>query len=111
MERRLSHIAGLASLGPRAPGSRAVNVVVETPAGSRYKFKLDEQSGVFSLHKVLPVGASFPFDFGFVPGTRAEDGDPLDVMLLGDEFAPLRRRGPQAAERRLANAVRARHQP
>jgi len=40
---------------------------------------------VFLLHKVLPIGAVFPFDFGFVPGTRAEDGDPLDIMLLGEE--------------------------
>ena len=82
---RLSHAAGLSSLGPRVPGSRAVNVIVETPAGSRNKFKLDEKSGAFWLHKVLPVGACFPFDFGFVPGTRAEDGDPLDVMLLSEE--------------------------
>jgi len=65
--------------------SERVHVVVETPAGSRNKFKLDEQSGLFWLHKVLPIGAAFPFDFGFVPGTRAEDGDPLDVMVLGGE--------------------------
>lgn len=70
---------------PRVPGSDLVNVVVETPAGSRNKFKFDEELGFFLLHKKLPVGAAFPFDFGFVPGTRAEDGDPLDVMILGDE--------------------------
>jgi inorganic pyrophosphatase len=69
----------------RAGDSRLVNVVVETPAGSRNKYKLDEKSGLFLLHKVLPAGAAFPFDFGFVPGTRAEDGDPLDVMVLGEE--------------------------
>jgi inorganic pyrophosphatase len=73
------------SLPPRDVGSRRVNVVVETPAGSRNKFKLEEKSGFFLLHKVLPVGATFPFDFGFVPGTRAEDGDPLDVMVIGEE--------------------------
>jgi inorganic pyrophosphatase len=74
-------------LGPRVPGSQRVNVIVETPAGSRNKYKLEEKSGLFWLHKVLPIGAAFPFDFGFVPGTRAEDGDPLDVMVLGEEPA------------------------
>src|SRR5262245_1939317 len=61
-----------------------VNVIIETPAGSRNKFKFDEKWGLFSLHKVLPAGASFPFDFGFVPGTKAEDGDPLDMMVVGE---------------------------
>jgi inorganic pyrophosphatase len=70
---------------PRAVGSGLVNVVVETPAGSRNKYKFDESTGLFRLHKLLPIGAAFPFDFGFVPGTAAEDGDPLDVMVLGDE--------------------------
>jgi inorganic pyrophosphatase len=73
------------SLGPRAAGSPLINVVVETPAGSRNKFKFDEKLGLFLLHKTLPVGAAFPFDFGFVPGTRADDGDPLDVMVVGGE--------------------------
>lgn len=70
---------------PRVPDSDLVNVVVETPAGSRNKYKFDEQNGLFLLHKVLPIGAAFPFDFGFIPGTQAEDGDPLDVMILGEE--------------------------
>jgi inorganic pyrophosphatase len=72
-------------VGPWAADSSLVNVVVETPAGSRNKFRFDEKRGLFLLHKVLPAGTSFPFDFGFVPGTRAEDGDPLDVLLLGEE--------------------------
>jgi len=62
-----------------------VNVVVETPAGSRNKFKYDEKVGVFRLDKILPRGAAFPYDFGFIPHTRAEDGDPLDIMILGDD--------------------------
>jgi inorganic pyrophosphatase len=64
-----------------------IRVVVETPKGSRNKFKYDEKLGVFTLHKVLPLGASFPYDFGFVPSTRGEDGDPLDVLVLMDEPA------------------------
>lgn len=63
----------------------ALNVVIETPRGSRNKFKFDPDSGVFRLHKVLPAGMMFPFDFGYVPGTLAQDGDPLDVLVLLDE--------------------------
>lgn len=72
-------------LGPRVPDSRLVNVVVDTPAGSRNKYKFDEPLGLFRLHKRLPVGARFPFDFGFVPGTRAADGDALDVLIVEGE--------------------------
>src|SRR5262245_13908778 len=72
-------------LAPRTPDARLVNVVVDTPAGSRNKFKFDEGLGVFRLHKRLPVGARFPFDFGFVPGTKAADGDALDVMIVEGE--------------------------
>jgi len=75
---------GLLDLGPYESTSGLVNVVIETPGGSRNKFKFDEQRGLFFLHKVLPAGATFPFDFGFVPGTRAADGDPLDVLVVGD---------------------------
>jgi inorganic pyrophosphatase len=62
-----------------------VPVVIETPRGSRDKYKLDEKSGRFKLSKIMPEGMVFPFDFGFFPGTRAEDGDPLDVLVLCDE--------------------------
>ena len=64
-----------------------LQVVIETPKGSRNKFKYDPQLGLFTLSAVLPLGATFPFDFGFVPGTRAPDGDPLDVLVLMDEPA------------------------
>jgi inorganic pyrophosphatase len=64
---------------------RTVQVVVETPRQSRSKHKYDPDLRVFKLHKVLPAGLFFPFDFGFVPRTIAEDGDPLDVLLFLDE--------------------------
>ena len=63
------------------------NVVIETPKGSRNKYKFDEKRKVFALSGVLPVGQSFPFDFGYLPSTKGEDGDPLDVLLLMDEPA------------------------
>jgi len=73
------------ALPPRDTGSRTVNVVVETPANTRSKYKYDESLGLFRLYKMLPLGAAFPFDFGFIPGTRAEDGDPVDALVLTDE--------------------------
>src|ERR687894_801851 len=64
-----------------------LNVVVETPKGSRNKYEYDGKLGLFKLGGVLPSGASFPFDFGFVPSTVGGDGDPLDVVVLMDEPA------------------------
>lgn len=63
--------------------------VVETPKGSRSKFDYDEESGLFELAGLLPEGMSFPLAFGFVPSTKGEDGDPLDVMVLHDEAVPI----------------------
>jgi inorganic pyrophosphatase len=65
--------------------SGRLNVVVDTPRGSRNKYKFDEDDGQWRLSKVLPLGMSFPYDFGFIPSTRGEDGDPVDVLLLADE--------------------------
>jgi inorganic pyrophosphatase len=64
-----------------------LNVLIETPKGSRNKYNYDEKLGLFKLGGVLPSGASFPFDFGFVPSTLGGDGDPLDVLVLMDEPA------------------------
>jgi len=64
-----------------------LHVIIETPKGSRNKFKFDPDRGVFELGSVLPAGAVFPFDFGFVPGTKGDDGDPVDVLVLMDEPA------------------------
>ena len=64
--------------------TQTLNVVIETPQGSRNKFNFDPKRGIFKLGGVLPTGASFPFDFGFVPATQGEDGDPLDVLVLMD---------------------------
>ncbi len=69
------------------PDSGRLNVVVDTPKGCRNKYKFDGQHGQWRLSKVLPQGMSFPYDFGFIPSTRSEDGDPLDILLLMDEPA------------------------
>jgi inorganic pyrophosphatase len=58
--------------------------IIETPKGCRNKFDYDPESNLFMLGGLLPEGMMFPFDFGFVPGTLGDDGDPLDVMVLMD---------------------------
>jgi inorganic pyrophosphatase len=70
-------------LPAREPGSRRIHVVIDTPAGSRNKYKYDPGLGVFRISRMLPAGAVFPYDFGSIPQTRAPDGDPLDVLVLG----------------------------
>ena len=65
--------------------SSPVDVIIETPKGSRNKIKYDPSSRKFKLSKVMPEGMMFPYDFGFVPSTKADDGDPLDVLVLTDE--------------------------
>ena len=74
-------------LKPFDPDSQELNVISETPKGSRNKFKYDEKRRLFKLGGVLPVGAIFPYDFGFIPSTVGGDGDPLDVLILMDEPA------------------------
>ena len=64
-----------------------LNVIIDTPRGSRNKFEYDKELGLFRLGGVLPAGAVFPFDFGFVPSTLGGDGDPLDVLVLMDDSA------------------------
>lgn len=62
-------------------------MIIDTPKASRNKYKFDEEKQLFRLTGILPEGSVFPFDFGNVPSTRGEDGDPLDVLLLMDEPA------------------------
>ena len=61
-----------------------LSVTIETPAGSSQKFNFDPLNGRIMLKKVLPAGMVFPFDFGFIPGTQGEDGDPLDVIVISE---------------------------
>ncbi len=62
-----------------------INVIVETPKGTSAKYNFDEETGMFKLKKILPKGIAFPFHFGFIPRTKAEDGDPVDVLILMEE--------------------------
>lgn len=67
--------------------AKDVQVIIETPKGSRNKYAWDPDQHVFVLKKVLPEGMAFPHDFGFIPSTEAEDGDPIDVLVLMDQPA------------------------
>lgn len=69
--------------GKNAP--EQVNVFIEIPAGSSIKYELDKESGVIFVDRFLYTAFSYPFNYGFVPGTLAEDGDPVDVLVLCDK--------------------------
>ena len=81
-------LADPSQLNPRdAEDKKLLRVVIETPKGSRNKFAFNPDEHIFELKKVLPSGMAFPYDFGFVPSTKADDGDPVDVLVLMDEPA------------------------
>jgi inorganic pyrophosphatase len=84
-EKGLKNPVRLAPLDPDDPG--VIQVIIETPKGSRNKYAFDQEQRIFQLKKVLPAGMAFPYDFGFVPSTVADDGDPVDVLVLMDEPA------------------------
>lgn len=85
--RRAPH--SLLEMSPRSTSDRDLyNVVIETPKGSQSKLDYDPELDVFKLGSIMPQGMAFPFDFGFVPGTLAADGDPVDVLLLMESPTP-----------------------
>lgn len=86
-KKRKKSLADPTQLKPVDKQAGILQVIVETPKGSRNKFAFDAGQRVFSLKKVLPAGMTFPYDFGFLPQTLAADGDPIDVLLLMDEPA------------------------
>ena len=63
--------------------------MIETPASSRAKYDYDPDSGLFELAGILPSGMTFPLDFGFIPSTQGEDGDPIDVLVMSELGQPL----------------------
>lgn len=84
---KTSSLADPQQLSPRAKKDNLLQVIIETPRGARNKYSFDPDQRIFSLKKVLPAGMVFPYDFGFLPRTLAEDGDPIDVLVLMDEAA------------------------
>jgi inorganic pyrophosphatase len=61
-----------------------IDVVIETPKGSAQKYNYDPKTHFFRMSKILPSGMVFPYDFGFIPETKGQDGDPLDVIVISE---------------------------
>jgi inorganic pyrophosphatase len=59
-----------------------INVFIEIPQGSSVKYELDKDSGALIVDRLLHTSMTYPFNYGFIPNTHAEDGDPVDVMLI-----------------------------
>ncbi len=69
-------------------GTGMANAIIETSKHARAKLDYEPRSGYYKLHDVLPEGLEFPFNFGFIPSTLAEDGDPLDLLVITDAILP-----------------------
>lgn len=70
---------------PAQPKPGVINVLIEIPAGSRNKYEFDKDLNAFALDRVLYSAVHYPYDYGFVPNTLADDGDPLDGMVMIDQ--------------------------
>jgi inorganic pyrophosphatase len=70
---------------PAQPKPGLVNVLIEIPAGSKNKYEFDKDLNAFALDRVLYASVQYPFDYGFIPNTLADDGDPLDGMVIMDQ--------------------------
>ncbi|NJK40551.1 MAG: inorganic diphosphatase [Acaryochloridaceae cyanobacterium SU_2_1] len=73
------------SLIPAQPAPGLVNVLIEIPAGSKNKYEFDKDMQAFALDRVLYASVHYPYDYGFIPNTLADDGDPLDGMVIMDQ--------------------------
>jgi inorganic pyrophosphatase len=82
MAHRTARHAVLSEITPFAKKTGDLLVVIETPKGSRNKYSYDPECDCMQLSTVLPEGLIFPYDFGFIPSTLGDDGDPLDVLIL-----------------------------
>jgi inorganic pyrophosphatase len=75
----------LSALPARDPATGLLHVIVDTPRGSRIKFRYEWEKRAYEASYLFPAGTFFPFDFGSIPSTLADDGDPLDVLVLMEE--------------------------
>ena len=73
------------SLIPAQPETGVINVLIEIPGGSKNKYEFDKDMNAFALDRVLFASVKYPYDYGFIPNTLADDGDPLDGMVMMDE--------------------------
>ncbi len=78
----------MAKLGAGSNAPDIVNVVIEIRRGERNKYEMDKETGMITLDRVTPVAMGYPTDYGYVPETLCEDGDPLDAVLVIEESVP-----------------------
>jgi inorganic pyrophosphatase len=69
-----------AHYGEKAPGT--VNALIEIPQGSRSKYEVDKLTGLLKLDRVIYSSFQYPINYGFIPQTLGQDGDPLDILVL-----------------------------
>ncbi len=75
----------LDKLGPGSKAPDLVNMFVEIPMNSSVKYELDEETCLVKVDRFLYTSMSYPFNYGFIPGTKSEDGDPIDLLLISRE--------------------------
>jgi inorganic pyrophosphatase len=73
------------ALIPAQPKPGLLNVLIEIPAGSKNKYEFDKDLNAMALDRVLAASVMYPYDYGFIPNTLADDGDPLDGMVMMDQ--------------------------
>ena len=71
------------SIGKNPP--QEVNAFIEIPKGGNIKYEIDEESGMMFVDRFLHTAMHYPFNYGFIPHTLSQDGDPLDVLVLSDQ--------------------------
>ncbi len=82
---RRDYIRDYMMIPPGTGEAAVVNVIVEIPKGKRNKFEVDKVTGLIKLDRYLYSSAVYPGDYGFIPQTLAEDGDPLDALVMVNE--------------------------
>ena len=81
----LPKLSILNKIPPMSEPLEHINVVVEIPKDSRIKYEVDHDTGILFVDRKLYTSMVYPFNYGFLPGSLEEDGDPVDVLLIGDE--------------------------
>ncbi|EWG06940.1 MAG: inorganic pyrophosphatase [Candidatus Aramenus sulfurataquae] len=71
-------------VGPGKNAPDVVNVFIEIPMGSNIKYEFDDEEEVVKVDRILYTSMVYPFNYGFIPGTLSEDGDPIDVLVLSN---------------------------
>lgn len=75
-------------IGPGANAPEEVNVIIEIQKGSRNKYEMDKETGMITLDRVNGTLLGYPADYGYIPETLCDDGDPLDALVVIDESVP-----------------------